>query len=212
MSKVFYTSDTHIGHRKVSVERVISRPDVFGRFNVDADEDDMIAAHDATMAAIWDRSVTRSDIVWVVGDVSSGAGAAARKAVDWFVERPGRKFIVAGNHDPVHESCRDAPKWGKEFSRSFDHVCSAARVKINDQNVIVSHFPYVGDHSAEDRYTPWRKRDEGMPIIHGHTHSTEKVSFTRNGTVQIHVGVDAWDFAPVPLTRIAEFVGARTPA
>jgi calcineurin-like phosphoesterase family protein len=38
-------------------------------------------------------------------------------------------------------------------------------------------------------------------LIHGHTHSTEKL----NGT-QIHVGVDAWNYAPATLKEIEELV------
>ena len=43
-----------------------------------------------------------------------------------------------------------------------------------------------------DPQTQWRLRDAGNPVLHGHTHSTEKVSFSACGTPQLHVGWDAW--------------------
>jgi calcineurin-like phosphoesterase family protein len=70
-----------------------------------------------------------------------------------------------------------------------------------------SHFPYTGDSQAESRYDKYRALDEdGTPIIHGHTHSSEKVSRTDKGTLQIHVGVDAWDFYPVHIDQIREII------
>jgi calcineurin-like phosphoesterase family protein len=50
----------------------------------------------------------------------------------------------------------------------------------------------------------WRLRDEGKYLIHGHLHSAEKF----NGR-EIHVGVDAWDFTPVPLETIADYIKER---
>ena len=55
----------------------------------------------------------------------------------------------------------------------------------------LSHFPYTGDH-GEDRYPQWRLPDLLVPLIHGHTHGPEKVTRTPAGTLQIHVGIDAW--------------------
>ena len=55
---------------------------------------------------------------------------------------------------------------------------------------MVSHFPYSGDHSEESRYDQWRLPDFGVPIIHGHTHSSEILSHSPNGTPQINI---AWE-------------------
>jgi calcineurin-like phosphoesterase family protein len=49
-------------------------------------------------------------------------------------------------------------------------------------------------------------RDCGAPIIHGHTHSPEQVSFSNEGTIQVHVGVDAWDFTPVEQGVVVQIV------
>ena len=47
----------------------------------------------------------------------------------------------------------------------------------------------------------FQKEDDGNFLIHGHTHSKRRV----NGR-QIHVGVDAWGYEPVPVGKIAEII------
>jgi calcineurin-like phosphoesterase family protein len=65
-----------------------------------------------------------------------------------------------------------------------------ARRSINGVRVLVSHFPYAGDHTDEARYDQWRLPDYDLPIIHGHTHSSDILSYSPRGTPQINV---AWE-------------------
>lgn len=195
MSQVFYSSDQHIGHGKIAA----IRGEQFG-WRVRAVEA-MIQYHDAIMANNWDCTVTKDDTVWVVGDISSGANAAQMRALEWFAARPGRKVLVAGNHDGVHPSNRDFMKFWNDYAAVFEAVVPFARRKISGINVVLSHFPYDGDHTAVDRMSQWRLRDEGLPIIHGHTHS-----MSRGDAKRIHVGVDAWNMTPVPQSEIERII------
>lgn len=206
MSAVFYTSDLHIGHRLVANERAERAGVVLPAMLRTPEETDeaLVAWHDDTLAKNWDKVVSPSDMVVVVGDISAGGSASWRRALSWISQRPGRKRLVAGNHDPVHGMHRDAFKHFAAFMESFESVESFARIRAEGTACMVSHFPYTGDHSPEDRYSEYRLRDTGVPVIHGHTHSMEKVSFSTAGTAQIHVGADAWGMAPV---RASEVVG-----
>ena len=47
------------------------------------------------------------------------------------------------------------------------------------------------------------KRVEGKFLIHGHSHKKSKVS---EDGFMIHVGVDAWDYRPVPLEAIEDII------
>jgi calcineurin-like phosphoesterase family protein len=47
---------------------------------------------------------------------------------------------------------------------------------------------------------------KGEVLIHGHSHVREKV----RGNM-IHVGVDAWDFFPVPISDVAAIIRKRFP-
>ena len=208
---VFFTSDLHIGHAKVAETRVEAMNRLLPAEAWTAIE------HDFFLAEAWDDAVRPGDIVWVLGDISAGGKAAQLNALEWIKERNGTKHLIAGNHDGCHPMHRDSHKWLKPYLEAFESVQLAARRYIptseGKREVLLSHFPYEGDHTDIDRHRQWRLRDEGVPILHGHTHSIEKVSHTRrmnNGglwpTDQIHVGVDAWALEPVSLERIGELL------
>lgn len=184
MGQVWLTSDLHLGHAKVLEER----------------EPWAGADHDGFLAENWDAQVKQDDVVWVLGDISSGKTPDQWSALQWFSSRPGRKRLVLGNHDGPHPAHRDAHRWFKYYSVVFELVTSSARIRVPGGNALLSHFPYVGDHTTEDRYSQWRLRDEGLPIIHGHTHS----QWVRAPWVhprQLHVGVDCWH-GLVPLSTV----------
>ena len=46
----------------------------------------------------------------------------------------------------------------------------------------------------------------GVPLLHGHTHGKEQVTFTSKGTMQIHVGLDAWDLCPIRLSQVFRII------
>ncbi|MDB2213922.1 metallophosphoesterase [Mycobacteroides abscessus] len=225
MSNVWFTSDLHIGHEKVARER--TRGWVLPRY-VGAEID----SHNAQLARNWDSMVAPDDVVWVLGDISSGTKTAQLRALDWLRARPGRKRGIPGNHCGTHPLHRDSHKWlpiylgqdQPDRPAPFECVQLAAKVRIplRDGHVtaMLSHFPYTGDHTDEDRYPEWRLPDYGHYILHGHTHSPEKLSIggreaKRRGAAlrnkparinQIHVGVDAWDDKPVALDQIIEII------
>lgn len=205
MSNVWFTSDLHIGHELVAVQR-------FQPSQIDGPA--AIAWHDATLARVWDGSVGKDDQVWVLGDLSAGGPEATAYALNWIADRPGTKHLVPGNHCPVHPMYRDAHRWQSAYQQVFASVQPFARRKIAGRSVLLSHFPYAGggDHTTDERYTQYRLQDEGLVLLHGHTHSAEKVSwvgpagFPLASTLQIHVGVDAWEMRPVHLDEVAVLI------
>ena len=122
----------------------------------------------------WLSKVMPKDQVWLCGDLTGGGHIL--EALQLLSELPGEKHLMIGNHDAVFPAHRDSHL---HASRS-----------INGVRVMVSHFPYSGDHSEESRYDQWRLPDFGVPIIHGHTHSSEILSHSPNGTPQINI---AWE-------------------
>ena len=69
----------------------------------------------------------------------------------------------------------------------------------------LSHFPYDGDFHDGDRYTEFRLEDKGVPLIHGHVHTTDQATVSKSGTPMFHVGWDAW-YEPVAEYRIVEWL------
>ncbi|MFC9995780.1 hypothetical protein [Nocardia sp. NPDC127526] len=181
MSKHWYTSDLHIGHRRVAELRGFDSTD----------------AHDRELAFNWDWMIGPTDIVWVLGDISVGGKANEDNAIEWISKRPGTKHLIAGNHDNCHPMRSKAHAWQRRYLKAFDSVQQTAVRKIAGQRVTLSHFPFHGDpdgdHTPENRFEEWRVHDHGGWHLHGHTHSGNPARGR-----QIHVGVDAHLLEPVP--------------
>lgn len=155
MTAVWFVADLHLGHEKVSTLRG------FGT----------TAHHDAAIVRQWNRQVGPGDIVHVLGDLSAGGRGAERYALEVLHQLPGRKRLVAGNHDSVASIHRTLSPNIPLFNEVFERIGDFGRVKIDGTYALMSHYPYTADHLDDLRFTQFRLRDEGMPLIHGHTHS-----------------------------------------
>lgn len=164
----FFTSDLHFGHRKVAELR--------GFDNV-ADHDDAIREH-------WSGRITDDDIVFVLGDVA----LSMTHGIDMLRGLPGRKRLIAGNHDMCHPMFRNAAAREVRYREVFEHVAPFGTVRIGNTDWLMSHYPYIGDSGPVDRDTQWRLPNFGRPLLHGHTHSRHAVT----SGLEFHVGWDAW--------------------
>lgn len=197
MTKRFFTSDQHIGHKLVSATRgfgTLEAPDT--------------SAHDAALAENWDRVVGPDDTVFVLGDISINPKRDG--AFEWFRERPGKKHLIAGNHDAVHSmhskalQAQQDPQWTETFAT----INSWVRLKMLGRTVLLSHFPYEGEgiRDIADRNPEYRMKDAGLPLLHGHTHAKHQAHTSRAGTPMLHVGLDAWGLELVPESTVVEWL------
>lgn len=230
---VYFMSDLHIGHDKVEHTRhplVVSWWRESGRDG---------ARHDTIIRNVLRETLTKRDQLWILGDISSGGSGGQRAALAMLKsvrdETGVQLHLIPGNHDGCHPQHRTAKKWWPEYLEVFDTIMPFASRSIAGQKVCLSHYPYIGDHTEEDRHTQWRLRDEGRWLLHGHTH--QRQAFTKSAfftsetfpigieefrqlppvvddrifdditrTKMINVGVDAWGFKPVALETIAEII------
>lgn len=174
---VWFTSDLHLGHRFVAGLRGFTDP----------------AEHDELIAEQWRAVIRKGDDVWVLGDL---AASAPGHALNILATLPGRKHLIAGNHDRCHPMHRDSHNQQRAYLDVFASVQAFARRKIGGEEVLLSHFPYEQDRD-EPRHTQYRLRDEGAWLLHGHLHSDND-----GAGREIHVGVDAWGMTPVDLDTI----------
>lgn len=193
MSNIYFTSDLHFGHRLVAKIRG------FG------DDDEATARHDGAICDNWRSTVTDRDVVYVLGDLCISDLANALGLLDML---PGKKHLIWGNHDAGHPMHKN---WRSQQGRFLDVFATAnvhATVKLGQQKLMLSHFPYDGDTDGRDhdRHEEWRLRDAGIPLIHGHVHSSTQFTASSIGTPQVHVGVDAWGLKPVDLRRVQDLL------
>lgn len=180
MAETWLTSDLHLGHEFVARLRGFDGPE----------------EHDAELARRWDKRVRGRDDVWVLGDVAMNGWS---DRLSWFCDRPGVKHLVLGNHDRAHPLQRNAHGHAARYLDLFETVQTSAQVG----GFLLSHFPYDGEGEdglrGADRYTQWRLRDEGSPLLHGHVHDSLRYRRSALGTPMVHVGLDAWQLRPCTL-------------
>lgn len=160
----------------------------------------------------WNETVGPDDTVYHLGDVALGP---IRESLACIRRLNGHKILILGNHDrpfmkkdkPAFDEWMDTYiKAGFEDIRFSDaHTIGDGKTAVSP--VLLSHFPYDGDSHGEERYKQDRLKDVGVPLIHGHTHSSaHPVSKSKRGTVQVHVGMDAWNFMPVSEIEIGRLL------
>jgi len=188
----FFTSDTHFGH--ANIIKYTNRPFT-----------DVPAMNEALIAN-WNAVVSPYDTVFHMGDVALGPW------VEWdsvLSRLNGNIFLVIGNHDRVFEGMgqKQNDKFRDVYAQWFAAMKPSVTGYILGAHVInMSHFPYDGDHTSEERYNEYRLPDEGRVLLHGHTHYDSKVSRSKKGTLQIHVGQDAWDYRPVSEAEVLDLI------
>ena len=184
----FY-SDPHFGHHNII--RFSDRP-----FK---DVDDMTEG----LIARYNEVVAPNEFVLWCGDASMKISVPQFREIRDRLN--GDMGLVRGNHDPKSIS--------KCLNMGFDFVVEEMFLRMGSRVCRVKHYPYAlspqqkrylieRGHHIDDRYPDLRPpRVKGEVLIHGHTHQSHKVEGT-----MVHVGVDAWDYRPVPWTQVADLV------
>jgi calcineurin-like phosphoesterase family protein len=183
---VWFSSDPHFRHRMVSVEK---------RGFATREE------HDEAVIANVNAVVKDDDIMWWLGDMGLGHN---REILPLIARCKGRKRLITGNHDAPWPANKDSSRHQREWLTVFEAIHPYARISLAGVKVLLSHFPYAGDHTPEDRHAQWRLRDEGEWLLHGHVHSEHKT--LASAPRQVHVGLDAWDMKPAMDRDVARLV------
>jgi calcineurin-like phosphoesterase family protein len=157
----------------------------------------------------WNKRVKPNEKVYVLGDFAFSGWTLTKKIVD---RLQGHKILILGNHDLAAH---------KMLATGFQEVHENIYIDIGaQQRVFLSHFPFhpmTSYSNVEGVVTatyPWEKVDtrymhkrivdDGkMWLLHGHVHGAWK----QNGR-QINLGVDVWDFKPVPHEKILQMIEA----
>lgn len=165
MSTIWFTSDLHLSHRLVAKLRFPCM--VQEGFS----DEDILDKHDGWLKDMW-KVVGKRDQVFILGDITL---RHERHGLKWLSQFPGRKHLIAGNHDPVfaqHSDYRAALKRWHD-SGVFDTIQQHGTVKVAGEKLLMSHFPYlrVGDRVSKGgvKYQQWRLPDYGALLLHGHT-------------------------------------------
>jgi calcineurin-like phosphoesterase family protein len=125
----------------------------------------------------WNVWVRPGDIVYHLGDF------AYRRPGQYLDRLNGRAIhLIRGNHDD------SMPAYIRE---RFASVSDMKRVKVGDQEIVLCHYAM----------RVWNKSHHGAWHLYGHSHGTLRDD---PNALSLDVGVDCWNFCPVPLERVEE--------
>ena len=135
------------------------------------------AQGDAHLLDGWTRNVRNDDTVICLGDVTMGR--ATHTLIDRIRQRPGRKILVAGNHDNAFLD---------RLRAAFDEVACCA------------HMPGAQDEpDLLCTHVPLDTVPEGCVNVHGHVHLKSTIDRCR-----INVCVEQIGYRPVGVRDIRE--------
>jgi calcineurin-like phosphoesterase family protein len=190
---LWVTSDIHFGHERIIP--LCNRP-----FKDVHHMNEFIIKN-------WNERVAWDDPSINLGDVALGPFADSIQLVK---RLSGRKALMPGNHDRIFSLEKEAKRerFMPMYEDVFEGIFSEGQsIILSDGSIVMlSHFPYNGDSHDGDRFEEARLYDSGTTLLHGHTHSKERVSRSKKGTLQIHVGVDAWNYCPVSEDEIIALI------
>jgi calcineurin-like phosphoesterase family protein len=180
----FYTSDEHFGH--VRIIELCDRPFA----TVDEQNEYLIHAYNNVVGV--------DDTTYFLGDIALGV---IKDSLPLVSRLNGYKYLVPGNHDRIFSDEKPAniARWMPEYHKVFDGILQEEVHGwfIGRHEIVMSHFPYEGDSRHDERYAHKRPNDEGVSLVCGHVHNVWAEKFTSKGTLQVNVGVDVREFAPI---------------
>lgn len=197
---IWFTSDTHFGHQNII--KFCDRPF------------ESVDHMNSAIVNRWNEMVAPGDTVYHLGDVALGQ---LEKSLPIMRRLHGYKILIPGNHDRIYST--NASAYRERFLSRYEEVFDSIRGEVwkwHDSvlgdaysHLLLSHLPYDGDSHDGDRYEDQRPLDHGDILLHGHTHTKEQWSRSKAGSLQIHVGQDAWDYRPVSLDAILVIMEAQ---
>ncbi len=191
--KILFTADTHLGHSNII--KYTNRPF--------ADVKEM----DTELVKRWNEVVGPYDVVYHLGDFCLGKG---KEAHDYFVRLNGQIKVLGypWHHDRGWILRR--PNTQIHLGASGYYSRSGHKVKILPPMVVLefkefskTRFPKAITlcHYQLNR---WDRRHYGSWHLFGHSHGKVK-----GEGLSLDIGVDNWNFYPVPLYKVAEILKER---
>ena len=175
---IYFTSDTHFGHKNVI--RLCGRP----YETVEEMDEDMIEK--------WNRKVTELDTVYIVGDFVWN-----KNKLPYYAERlKGNKILITGNHDETWTRKKEHPNFAY-FYEVIDYKLDS----IADHPITLCHYPMVEWRNSRKDDAPYLGY-----LIHGHIHNnyTDEYRYMLRHHNALNAGADVNGLEPVTFEEMIE--------
>ena len=206
---IFFTSDHHFGHANILKYEDEKRRNANGaRFR-------SIEAMDEYLIEQWNNTVSPSDTVYCLGDMSY-----KQFTLESVLPRMnGEKILIVGNHDPYFKRLTK-PDNQKTYREAYTDALHAGFKEIHLRldieiagigAVCLSHFPYW-PASTEGLPDYGLRNQENRPVVDdsalllcGHVHSQWTHQVSKGRPPMLNVGVDVWGLKPISESEIVRF-------
>lgn len=135
---------------------------------------------DEALISNWNGAVSRRDLVYVVGDF------AWRNHNLYLGRLNGKKILVRGNHDQMPGDAL------RHFTETHDLLVR----RIAGHRTVLCHYCL----------TSWPGSNGGTWHLYGHSHGRIRET---SYSPRCDVGVDVWDYAPVPWEAVEKKLAGR---
>ncbi|MBP5456178.1 MAG: metallophosphoesterase, partial [Paludibacteraceae bacterium] len=206
--KVFFIADTHFHHKNI-LKHCPERAEV-GGYDIDD-----VDAHDKWVLDMWNSTVGKNDIVYVLGDFAWGSSDHVRRLLS---KLHGKKYLVLGNHDKssdhedmayeYREQTVKGDDWPYDLSNYFVQITQMKMVTFKksvydfldeDFMVFMCHYPMV----------TWPSKHFGCCQLHGHCHARLNDYNDDSTDLRLDVGIDT-KYAFWTLEEVYEYFKHKT--
>ena len=173
---IWLSADFHLRHRRIL--ELDNRP-----FST-------LEEHDAEIVRRWNERVKPGDTCYILGDFCFSGVA---RCIDFKNQLNGNIILIKGNHDGSMT----------RMKKVFTEVYNSLVIDINGRKVRLSHRPHRDLASYQHQNSiGMAPPDDGMWLIHGHTHKGGRKVHDR----QINVNLIFWDYRPVSESEISGII------
>jgi calcineurin-like phosphoesterase family protein len=166
MTKVYFTADTHFFHANI-IKHCPNRPypGTVGAMQ-----------HDEWLIDLWNSTIEKKDIVYIVGDFAFGNKPLVEKLLG---KLHGQKHLIIGNHDG---SSSKSPNYFASMSqiKDLNFKASVHPFLKKDFDLALCHYPLVS----------WNRKNYGACMVHGHCHGRIDDFNAKTGDLRVDVGID----------------------
>ena len=166
MTKIFFTADTHFFHTNI-IKHCPDRP--YPEMNAEK-------MHDEWLIDLWNSTIERKDIVYIVGDFAFGNKIMVTKLLG---KLRGQKHLILGNHDA---SSSKLTNYFESMTQIKDLSFKASVYPFlkKDFDLALCHYPLVS----------WNRKNYGACMVHGHCHGRVDEYNVKTGDLRADVGID----------------------
>lgn len=180
---LFFTSDTHFGHRSMAEQWRSRRFELahFGQEPKDAMDEHLIAQ--------WNAVVPKDGIVFHTGDLTFRNGAQTKEIL---AALNGEIFLVPGNHD------KQIPAGGWEgLLHVLPPLCSLV---VDSQYIVMCHYALRS----------WNRMNYGSWMLHGHSHGNLEPTSGKQLDVGVDCDLVTESLRPLAYQEIKDYMDKQT--